>query len=94
MVVRDQPERAAVRLRLDHGRGPGDAAGAGQVLDHHRLAKGLAQGRTGRARDGVHAGAGADRQDQAHRLAGAALRERADAGRGQRGGHGGGQRQP
>ena len=49
----------------------GDAAGAGQVLDHDRLAaQRLGQRGLRRPHDGVDAGAGADRQDDAQRRVG------------------------
>jgi hypothetical protein len=63
VVVGNDADRLAVGPRADDRLRTGDAAGAGHVFDHDRLADGLGQRRAHRTHDRVDAGAGPDRQD-------------------------------
>jgi len=71
VVVRHHAERLAIGRRTNDDAGARDAAGPGQVLDHHRLAaERLGERRCGRPHDGVDARACAHGQHHAQGLVG------------------------
>ena len=72
-----EPDGVAVGRRLRHRVDADHAARAGAVLHHHRLAELVAHARRDRAQDEVRAAARREADDEADRLGGVGLRNRA-----------------
>jgi hypothetical protein len=69
-----QQQGVAIRRALGHGLRADLAAGAGAVVDHHRLPEQLAELEADGAGDDIRSGAGREADDQAHLAVGVGAR--------------------